>query len=231
MTIKGFDDFSAALLQAGFSLGGGNPENIFSLYAPNSEATYNFSDNEWHTGDPETDPWEWRMRVLNERDDIAYAKVFFRKSGFITRAWYPYFLAARRAGRILEDDYWDGSLSHGARRIYDAICEHGRLPLHEIKRKVQAGGEGTTGFEKALVDLQMKMYITMCGRQQKIAADGSQYGWSSTVFCPTEQFFGADVFERAAAIRQQEAVDKITEQVIRLNPAASTKKILKFITG
>lgn len=24
----------------------------------------------WHTGDPETDPWEWRIRVLDERDDI-----------------------------------------------------------------------------------------------------------------------------------------------------------------
>ena len=31
--------------------------------------------------DPETDPWEWRIRVLDERDDIAYAKLFYKKSG------------------------------------------------------------------------------------------------------------------------------------------------------
>jgi hypothetical protein len=231
MTNQIFDDFTTALLQAGFSLGGGNPENIFSLYAHNNDEIYNFSDNPWHTGDPQTDPWEWRMRVLNECDDIAYAKLFFRKSGFITREWYPYFLAARRAGRLLEDDYWDGSLSHGARRIYDAISEHERLPLHEIKRKAQFGKEETSGFEKALVDLQMKMYITMCGRQQKIAASGSQYGWSSTVFCPAEKFFDADVFERAAAVSAQEAVEKITAQVLRLTPAANSKQILKFIMG
>ena len=30
----------------------------------------------WHTGDPETDPWEWRVRVLNERNDVAYANSY-----------------------------------------------------------------------------------------------------------------------------------------------------------
>ncbi len=50
----------------------------------------------WHTEDPETDPWEWRIRVLDEYTDIAYGKLFFRKSGYITKEWYPYFLAVRR---------------------------------------------------------------------------------------------------------------------------------------
>ncbi len=38
----------------------------------------------WHCGDQEVDPWEWRMRVLEERTDIAYSKVFRGTSGFIT---------------------------------------------------------------------------------------------------------------------------------------------------
>ena len=25
----------------------------------------------WHCGDPKVEPWEWRMRVLEERTDIA----------------------------------------------------------------------------------------------------------------------------------------------------------------
>jgi len=39
----------------------------------------------WHTGDPGTSPWEWRIRVLDERDDIAYPKRFYKKSGYITK--------------------------------------------------------------------------------------------------------------------------------------------------
>ena len=47
------------------------------------------------------------MRVLEERTDIAYSKVFFKTSGFITREWYPYFYAVRRNGESFEEVYRD----------------------------------------------------------------------------------------------------------------------------
>ena len=43
------------------------------------------------------------MRVLEEREDIAYSKVFFRTSGYITREWYPYFYAVRRKGESFQE--------------------------------------------------------------------------------------------------------------------------------
>lgn len=231
MTVKSFDQFTSALLEAGFSLGGGNSEGIFSLYAANPLDQYDFSHNPWHTGDPATDPWEWRMRVLDEREDVAYAKVFFRKSGFITRAWYPYFLAARRGGRTLEDEYHAGTLSSDAKRIYTVIAAHERLPFHLIKEQAHFGSQDKTRFERALVDLQMGLYISMCGRKRKTARDGAEYGWSSTVFCVTERFFGEDVFEQAARLTAAEAEAAIRARVLALNPAASPKKLPRFIAG
>ena len=69
-------------------MGGGNAKGVFALI------DYDWLNQDlldtpvkWHCGDPEVDPWEWRMRVLEERRDIAYAKVFFKTSGFITREW------------------------------------------------------------------------------------------------------------------------------------------------
>ena len=85
-----FSDFCSALEEIGFTIAGGNGEGIFTL------CDYFTPEIAWHTEDRERDPWEWRMRVLDERQDIAYAKVFFGKSGYITRAWYPCFLAVRR---------------------------------------------------------------------------------------------------------------------------------------
>jgi len=77
----------------------------------------------------------------------------------------------------------------------------------------------------------MKMHLTMCGRAQKVSKFGSEYGWSSTVFCTTEDFWGDELFAQAAGISKDKAIDKITARVLQLNPAASEKKITKFIMG
>ena len=77
----------------------------------------------------------------------------------------------------------------------------------------------------------MRLFVTMCGRQQKISQRGEEYGWSSTVFCTTEQFWGDEVFEKAARTSAVESMEAITSQVYRLNPAADSKKIRKFIYG
>lgn len=225
MSIDNYGDFTAALLEAGFSLGGPNGEGIFTLCSLFGGSV------RWHTDDPETDPWEWRMRVLDERDDIAYAKVFFNKSGFITRAWYPYFLAARRRGKDFEEAYADGEISHFAKRIYTLLSDNESLPFHVIKRLGGFGKEDSARFEKALVELQMKMYITMCGRERKRSRYGEEYGWNSTVFCTTDSFFGGSVLDEAAGITPQEAEKMITAQIIKLNPDANAKKIGKFIYG
>ena len=86
-------------------------------------------------------------------------------------------------------------------------------------------------FDKALVELQEKLYLTMCGRQQKLSKKGEEYGWSSTVLCRTEDFFGPEVFKKAAEITEKEAAETITAQILRLNPEADSRKISKFIGG
>jgi len=230
--IFNYKDFLQVIGQAGFSMGGGNSEGIFAVvpWNWNEEPPYE-TPVRWHTGESETDPWEWRIRVLDEKTDIAYGKFFFKKSGYITKEFYPYFLAMRRNGQELEEEYLAGKISQYAKKIYEIVKEHGTLPLHAIKQIGGIAKEDKAKFDRALVELQMKMYLTMCGRQQKLSLKGEEYGWSSTVFCTTEKFFGEEVFRQAAGISEVEAIAKITEQVQRLNPNAEPKKIKKFIMG
>ena len=230
--IKHYDDFVNALLSAGFSMGGGNDEGIFALVPWSWDETPPYETPvRWHTGLPETDPWEWRMRVLDERKDIAYGKIFFKKSGFYTREWAPQFLAARRGKEEFDGAYAAGTLSHAAKRIYNTVLEYGTLPLHAIKQLASFGAEEKSRFDSALTELQMRMFLTMCGRQQKLSQKGEEYGWYSTVFCTTEQFWGEEVFAEAAKIKKDAAVAAITEQVKKLHPQAEEKKIQKFILG
>lgn len=232
MEIHNYNDFTTALLESGFSMGGGNSNGIFSLIPWDWNQTPPYETPVcWHTGEAETDPWEWRMRVLDERTDIAYAKLFFKKSGYITKEWYPYFLKIRRDGITFEEKYADGTASHYAKRIYEVLKEHDALPVHTLKQLAGFTGEDKAAFDRGLVELQTGMFLTMCGRQQKRSKLGEEYGWSSTVFCTTEHFFGDEVFEAAAHISTQEAVEKITAQVYKLNPGAESKKILKFMRG
>ena len=230
--IKNYGEFVSELLKAGFSVaGGGGDEGVFSLIGHGWSDMPPDSPVQWHTGDPETDPWEWRMRVLDERDDIAYAKIFFKKAGYITEEWYPYFLAARRKYKTFADAYADGTISNAAKRVYDAITSNGRLPLHEIKNCAGFAREDKSKFDGALTELQMKMHVTICGRRQKLTKTGEEYGWSSTVFCIAEDFFGGNVNKKAAALKAGEAAEKIAERIYELNPSAQPKKVEKFIYG
>lgn len=228
--IHNFGDFTDELFKSGFSMAGGNADGIYAVinWGWQQQAPYE-TRVAWHTGDAETDPWEWRMRVLDEGKDIAYGKVFFKKSGFITREWYPFFLSVRRGGRSFEQVYRDGLISHDAKKIYCVISEYETLPLHAIKDLGGYSRENKSAFDRGLVELQMGMFITMCGRRQKLSKKGEEYGWSSTVFCTTETFWGNEMLARAEKIPREEAIEAITDRVLELNPDA--KRVSKFICG
>lgn len=228
--IHNFSEFCAELSSCGFSMGGGNAKGIFAIVPYNWEEQESIdSPIKWHTGDPKTDPWEWRMRVLEERDDIAYSKVFFRTSGFITREWYPYFYAIRRQGESFEEAYGNGTVSQMAKRIYDLVSG-GEIALHEIKKLGGICREDNAKFDRAMTELQMRMFITMNGRAQKRNKRGEGYGWSSTVFTTVEDFWD----KRGVSLQDldpSESYDKIEAQIRRLNPGAENKNIAKFIKG
>ncbi|MDR0445456.1 MAG: hypothetical protein LBH17_00210 [Oscillospiraceae bacterium] len=237
--LNNFADFVNILRTSGFSVGGGNKSGIYSVVAYDWLNVPPGTPIIWHTGNPETDPWEWRIRVLNECDDIAYSKCFFNKSGYITREFYPYFLALRRGGRELEDDYADGHISSYARRVYDVVRRCGELPLHEIKRDAGFGREEKSRFDSALTELQTRLYLTICGSQRRRNAQGEEYGWETMTYCTTEQFWqdkargdlSDNVFIKAAELDETEAYDIIRERVLKLNPSAEEKRVRKFAYG
>ena len=132
-------------------MGGGNAKGIHAVIPFDWNSTPEDSRIRWHTGDPETDPWEWRMRVLKERDDIAYAKVFFGTSGYITKEWYPLFLTVRRHGMVFDEWYDEGKASQMESSIYKAISENGQVALHDLKRICSIQKEDASRFDRALV--------------------------------------------------------------------------------
>ncbi len=182
----------------------------------------------WHSGDPEHDPWQWRIRVLQERDNIAYAKLFDRKTGYISRKWYPVFLSARRSGFSFNEAYVSGILSHTAKKVYELIEQYGALAVHDIRSLGNFPGKEKSKLERALIELQMRMFITVCGETQKVSAAGEPYGWAGTVFCKTEDFF-SECFPLSTQLDPLDAYDTIRKHILKLSPEADEKSIKKLI--
>jgi hypothetical protein len=231
--LRGYKDFTAALRKAGFSLAGGSPKGIYSVVPFSWEEQPYIGDSpiRWHTEDPETDPWEWRMRVLAEEEDIAYAKLFFRIGGYITKEWYADFLACRRGGMEFEDAWAEGSISFAAKRIWEAVQAGGSPLLPELKALAGFGREENGAFEQALTELQMRMFLTICGQGRRRNKYGEEYGWHCTRFCTPERFWGGDFVAAAGEIDPAEAEARITRRVLELNPEAKKATIRRFIYG
>ena len=223
--INNFDEFLSALYEAGFSLSGGGAEGGGIALSERFG-----SGVRWHTGE-DTDPWRWRMRVLSEKSDIAYAKVFLHKGGFITRQWYPYFLAIRRGGRSFGELYADGLLSAMTKRIYNAIENAGQIAYHEIKRAIGITRDSESQFAVALVQLQMHMLVTICGETYHINKQGLPYGWAVNVFTTPERLFGDDIIDEAFNIDRDSAIEKITAQIREHGVYGDENAVYRFITG
>jgi hypothetical protein len=123
-------------------------------------------------------------------------------------------------------------ISNHAKRIYDVVRELGELPLQEIKSLGGFGKDEKSKFDSALTELQMRLYLTICGASRKRNRQGEEYGWNSTMFTTTERFWeGAGVFDRAAKLDEADAFTAIRERILKLNPNADEKKIRKFAYG
>ena len=220
--ISNYDEFLSARELAGMTPGGVNGEGVFTLCGFFGSAV------RWHTGDPDTDPWEWRMRVLSEGRGIAYGKFYYGKSGYLTRKWFPYLLAVRR-GKSSFEELFAGD--EAARRIYTLIRDNGRLSLHMLKLLGFFSREEKSDFERALTALQSSLFLTMCGQERKLSKEGREYGWNSTVFCLTEEFFGEESFHEAAALSSQNAFETLDRHLLRLNPEADASRRRRFLLG
>ncbi len=223
--ITSFQNFVENLDACGFTIAGINSENVFTLCDQ-------FADNiVWHTGNPDTDPWEWRIRVLEERNDIAYAKLFFKKGGYIKRDHYAQFMAIRRPYSSVHAAYAEGMLDAYAKRLCEAIAHAGAIPIHELKKLFGVTRENAWRFERALVELQMSLYITICGNRQKISSDGASYGWHSTMFCTVEAFWGDEIVYEARYIDPVAAYRDLELQIYTINPGAVPRRVRTSICG
>ena len=182
----------------------------------------------WFTDDPDTDPWQWKTRLVDERAG-AFGKLLGGRPSFISREWYPFFLAARRGGESFEDAYEEGRMSHECQRIM-ALLEDGRpLAVHEIKLLAGFDKGSQSRFEGALTTLQMGFFITVSGAVRKTTLLGQPYGWPGTQYQAVEAWAWPEALEQAAMLDPKEAGVRLVQRVREVLPGAGEKQARKFL--
>lgn len=173
-------------------------------------------------------PWEWRME-LARRGEAAYGKLFSRKAGLVSRAWYPDLANYRRDGYDFDARWEDGLASHREKRIMDVLLQEGPTLSKDLKRLVGFGQDGLKGFDTAIANLQMQTYVTVHSFEYLQDKHGKPYGWGVARYAVAEDVLGAEVTQSAYDRSPEESKARILEHLRRLWPGVSEDDLEKLI--
>jgi len=112
------------------------------------------------------DAWDWKDE-LPSRGVVYYGKLLRKKPMFVSLELLPHFYALSDNYGDLEDyllEYQEGRLSEEARRVYEALLEHGPMPTSHLRRKSGLAGKGNAArFDRAIAELQVGLKIVKTG--------------------------------------------------------------------
>lgn len=185
--------------------------------------------SDWWTGNPDTDPWEWRHIVVRD-DAVAYGKLYHQKAGFVSKAWFPAFANYRRNGYDFEALIGDELASYRNQKIMrtlgcDELMNGKSLPSNEIRKLANAGKNPEPG----LTELQMQTFLIVCDFKRRISREGYEYGWPIAVLQTPETKWGYDYVAREYTKDPAQSWDEIESHIQSLYPDATEEAILQVM--
>ena len=206
---------------------------LFSNMIPGFSVEEHAVSTGWWSGDPLSDPWEWRQ-ILAGDPRVAYGKFFDRKTGFISKRWFPVFANYRRNGYDFDALYDDGLVPFRNRKLMDAFALDEQMQGREIlscdlKTEAGFGKNGEKNFEGAVTDLQMQTYLLVGEFRQKRNRRGEGYGWHLAALETPETKWGYDYITGEYAEDPALSWKRIAEQMKIIYPAAPEKAVRKML--
>ena len=184
----------------------------------------------WWAGEPAFDPWEWRAQIARE-GKIVYGRFFNKKTGSISKKWFPYFANLRRDGYDFESLWDDEKASVRQKKIMDLFDDRTRLFSYEIKDKAGFGKGGLKNFDGTITSLQMHTYLCMSDFQKRRNKKGAEYGWDVAVYSTPEHIYGYKHVTKAYGESCGESYERIAKQLRKHFKDADEKAVKRLIKG
>lgn len=185
MKLLSYQDFLNRVEELGFLTFSGIVDGLPSLIGETPKEI-------WHTGDPETDPWQWKDRAAQEKR-MAFGCVLGGNKGFIAPRLYPVFLAACRPSEEMEERRYNGLVSQTVWELWKLFEERRVLDTSEIRSCMGVTGKkGGSRVDSAIVELQKLFQITVAGSRRKIDRKGQPYGWNINIYERVEDWMPSE---------------------------------------
>ena len=210
---------------------------FFANDVPGFSAEEHTAARAWWTGNPSTDPWEWRELIAAEHE-IAYGKFFDGRAGFISRRWLPCFANARRLGWDFDGKWQDGRAPAREKAImaYFMNVESTDEPEFtgaailstELKHKAGFGKGGEKNYHGIITGLQMQLYLVIAGFRRRTSKRGAAFGMPVSVLMTPESVWGYETMTADYGEEPSASWQRIYDHTRTLWPADDAS-IIKLI--
>lgn len=160
------------------------------------------SPGQWFTGNPQTDPWEFRIRVPRERVGL-YGCHLGSKKVFISKVIAPVLLAACEPEEDLYVLYRAGAVEPVTYRLYELFSQKHLMTTSVLRQELGLREKKASLADRAVEQLQSMGYITIVDCVQKRSKVGEPYGWPVNLYQWTEDRLEALGLEASSMHRRE----------------------------
>lgn len=221
--IKTYDEFIDAAQRLG----------VMSFWAKVTEGFPSLSSEttqeQWHTDNPQSDPWRWKVRCAEE-GLLSFGATLNGNKCFLTKELFPYFYAAYREEESIEERYFAGKLTPLVRDMYALFERDDELSTAQIRRTLGIKGKEASKADGAMVMLQKEFLISQSGTTRKISKMGIPYGWEINTFRLTDTYY-ADWLMGYEHLSKEEAREYILDHCISWNRGIDRNDLQKQLFG
>lgn len=173
-------------------------------------------------------PWEWREELAQSKSCI-YGKFFHKKTGLISREWFPDFANYRRQGYDVDARWDDGLASYKDKQIVNLLERKGACMSPQL-RKYAGIEKGTVSwFETSMTNLQMQTYVLPCDFHFHHNKDGFKTGYGTAEFDIAEKWLGDKLCKGSYGTQPEQSFEKIKEQMKCILSDIDEAAIIKLI--
>jgi hypothetical protein len=105
--------------------------------------------------------------------------------------------------------------------------------MHQIRAHLGFGKDARNAYERALIELQMRVFLTSSGMARLLSADGEPHSWPATEFSRVEDWAPRELVTRGLNYDPVDAEHEVEERAVAVLAANDTpadpKKVRRFV--
>jgi hypothetical protein len=138
--------------------------------------------DQWHTGETETDPWQWKDRAAAEKK-LAFGCLLGGHKGFIAPWLHADFMRVCQPAGALEERWHEGALRPAVWDLWQQFEQRPILGSNDLSAWWKGmDHKGNAGLDTAIRELQREFFVTVAGNRQKRNRLGEPYGWPHLLY-------------------------------------------------